>query len=135
MQIVSAAAKAYINADTKGFPPSIGQIREKINLLTQPRSMTEQDAWNRIRRAVSNSGYHAVDEFEALPPILKQMVGSPNQLREWGMMDADELQTVVASNFMRSYRVREKNEREIEALPASVKNVMLQISEKFMLGK
>lgn len=134
-QLVSAAVKAYINADTKGFPPSIGQVREKINLLTQPSAMTEQEAWNRIRKAISNSGHHAAEEFAALPPILRRMVGSPNQLREWGMMDSGELQTVVASNFMRSYRVREKNEREVEALPESVKGMMLRLSERLALGE
>lgn len=132
-RLVSAAVKAYINADTKGFPPSIGQVRDKINLLTNPQGMTEQEAWNMIRKAISNSGYRAAEEFEKLPPMLQRMVGSPNQLREWGMMDIGELQTVVASNFMRSYRVREKSEREVEALPESVKVVMLELSERYML--
>ena len=30
---VAAAVSAYIACDTKGFPPSIGQIKEKLDML------------------------------------------------------------------------------------------------------
>lgn len=120
VQLVNAAVKAYINAETKGFPPSIGQIREKMNLLMQPAGMNEQEAWNRVMVAVSNSWYHAKEEFDKLPADLQALVGSPNQLREWGQMDSGQLQSVVASNFMRSYRYDKDRERELKTLPQNL---------------
>ena len=74
-----------------------------------------------VEKACRNSNYGAREEFDKLPPEIQRFVGSPNQLREWGMMNSDELKTVVASNFMRSYRVRAKNDRDYFALPESVR--------------
>lgn len=125
VQLVNVAVKAYINADTKGFPPSIGQIREKINLLMQPDGANEQEAWNMVRKAVSNSGYRAKEEFDKLPTDLQNLVGSANQLREWGLMDSGQLQTVVASNFMRSYRYNKDRERGLQSLLQGVSNQVL----------
>lgn len=118
---VTAAVMAFINADTKNYMPSIGQIKEKVVKLTQPPMMTEQEAWSLVYRAICNSGYHAQSEYDALPPLLQRLVGSPRQLYDWGMMPADEVQSVVASNFMRSYRVRAKDWQEYQALPGAIR--------------
>lgn len=127
---VLAAVKALIASDEKGFPPHIGAVKEKIRFLTQPREMTEQEAWNAVEKACRNSLYHAPEEFEKLPPVVQRLVGSPNQLREWAMINADELKTVVASNFMRSYKVRAKSEREYMALPAGVKEFVAALADR-----
>ena len=44
-------------------------------------------------------------------------------------MDSETLNSVVASNFQRSYKVRAKNERDFLALPSSVKTFMASIAE------
>lgn len=44
------------------------------------------------------------------------------------MMDSDTVQSVVQSNFMRSYRVRAQHEREYLALPESVRELMGQLA-------
>ena len=119
--VVLAAVKSHIATDTKGFPPVIGQIKEQVTKLTQPPMMTEQEAWSLVIKAINNSGYHAGEEYEKLPPLLQRLVGSPRQLYDWGMMPADEVQSVVASNFMRSYRVRAKDWQEYQALPGAIR--------------
>lgn len=50
------------------------------------------------------------------------------QLKEWAAMEADALQSVVASNFQRSYKVRASKEREFLALPSAVQQAMTQIA-------
>lgn len=64
---------------------------------------------------------------------MQRLVGSASQLREWAMMDADTVSSVVASNFQRSYKVRAKNEREILALPSSVRGYMAQLTERISM--
>lgn len=123
-QVVALAVKAHIANDKKGFPPHIGAIKEAIVKLTTPEEMTEQEAWAWVSKAAQNGLYGAEKEFAALPPVIQRLVGSPNQLREWAMMDSDELQTVVASNFQRSYRSRSAHEREYLALPGDVRRAM-----------
>ena len=90
--------------------------------LSAPESLTEMEAWTLVSRAARNSAYHAEREFEKLPPAVQQAVGGPEQLRAWAMMDTSEFESVVASNFMRTYRTVQERERESMLLPASVRN-------------
>lgn len=133
VRTVLAAVKALIASDEKGFPPVIGAVKEKIRMLTQPLEMTEQEAWNYVQNACRNSLYNSAEEYAKLPETVQRLVGSHNQLKEWAMMDADELRTVVASNFMRSYRVRAKSEREFAALPGDVKQFVSLMAGKMAM--
>ena len=92
--------------------------------------MTEYEAWNTVKKAIGNGYYGCVEEFGKLPEILRRLVGSPNQLRDWATMESEALNTVVASNFMRSYRVRAEREREYLLLPSDVKAFMAELSGK-----
>lgn len=128
---VAAGIKAFMTSETKGFPPSIGQVKERIASLTRPQyAMTEQEAWSFVKKALRNSAYGYLEEYEKLPETVKAVVGSPSVLREWGQVDMRELDTVVASNFMRSYRERVQHEREYAALPESVKQFANAIAER-----
>ena len=132
--VVAAAVKAHIATDKKGFPPHIGAIKDAIVKVTQPQEMTELEAWGLVQRAVSNGIYGSQKEFDKLPPILQRLVGSPNQLKEWAMMDADTVSSVVASNFQRSYKARAANERELLALPSDVRQTMERLSGGMTMG-
>jgi hypothetical protein len=123
-EIVAVAVKAHIATDKKGFPPHIGAIKEAIVKLKTSDEMTELEAWGCVLKAIGNSNYNSAQEFEALPPVVRRLVGSPNQLREWAMMDSDTVNSVVASNFQRSYKARAANEREVLALPQDVRQTM-----------
>ena len=126
--LVAVAVKGYIATDAKGFPPHIGAIKTAIVKLREPDELTEFEAWGLVERAIRNGIYGAVEEFQKLPEIVQRLVGSPNQLKEWAMMDAEAVSSVIASNFQRSYKVRAKNEREQLALPADVRNAVAQIA-------
>lgn len=130
-QVVALAVKAHIANDKKGFPPHIGAVKDAVAKLTAPEEMTEQEAWQLVARACRNGTYGAQREFDALPPVVQRLVGSPNQLREWATMDSHELQTVVASNFQRSYRARAAHEREYLALPRDVRQAMESLAKAF----
>lgn len=127
-QVVGMAVKAHIATDTKGFPPHIGAIKESIRKLTQPKEMTEQEAWALVRQATRNGIYGSQDEFDRLPPSIQKLVGSPNQLREWAMMDGETLNSVVASNFQRSYKVVAAREREMLTLPQNIRVLLDEIN-------
>lgn len=127
-EVVAMAVKAHIATDTKGFPPHIGAIKESIRKLTQPTEMTEQEAWALVSKATKNGTWGYKEEFEKLPPVIQKLVGSPNQLREWAAMDSEVVQSVVASNFQRSYKARAASEREYLALPADVRQTMELLS-------
>jgi hypothetical protein len=134
VNLVAAAVKAVIACDTKGYPPHIGLVKAYIGKLTSPQEMTEYEAWNLIKNALSNSCYGSETEFSKLPDNLKRLVGSHNQLKEWALMDSGELNTVVSSNFMRSYKARTQSDREYAALPAEAKQMIGTAYQSMRLG-
>ena len=124
-ELVAAAVKAFISGDGKGFPPAIGQIKERIRQITAPEEMTEQEAWALVSKALRNSTYGSEEEFAKLPQEVQAVVHDPGQLKQWAMSPADEVETVIASNFMRSFRAKQKTSKEYMALPTSVKQLMI----------
>lgn len=128
--IVAAAVKALIASDEKGFPPHIGAVKKYIRVLTDTEEMTELEAWRCVSKALRNSTYGAKEEFAKLPPIVKKLVGSPEQMRTWGMMESDTVHSVVASNFQRSYKIVSAREREFAKLPQDVKDIAQQIADQ-----
>ena len=129
---VFAAVKSYIAADTKGFPPVVGQIIGKLQELMHPAELSEMEAWSKVRRAISNSAYHATEEWERLPEEVKRVV-SPSDLRVWALADVEGIDTVVQSNFMRSYRARQQRAREYAVLPADVRAVLEGVGKRLSL--
>lgn len=132
---VTAAVMAHMAADTNRFIPPVGVIKDRLTRLRQPDGLTEQDAWAHVAKALRSSIYNSAKEFESLPPAVQQIVGSPNQLREWAVMDSGTVQSVVASNFQRSYRARAANEREFQSFPAEIKKEIERMSHSFRLSE
>lgn len=125
---VLAAVMAHINTDTNRFMPPVGVIKAKLVEIRMPEELTPQEAWELVSKATRNSTYNSGEEFAKLPPVVQRLVGSPMQLKEWAAMDTDTLQSVIGSNFQRSYKVRAAKEREFLALPSAVQQTMTQIA-------
>ena len=133
-QTVKHAVQALISTNTSDFAPSIGAIKAMVVKLTQEHDMTEQEAWYVVHKAVKNCDMMNPEiEFEKLPEDLQRLVGSPQTLLEWAMMDTDSLHTVVASNFQRSYRTRRKQDAEFKALPQPLK-LLIEETGKALIG-
>lgn len=132
-EVVGMAIKSYIASDVNGYPPNVGVIKEQMRKLSQTEGLTEQEAINLITKACKNGNYGAKEEFDKLPPILQKLVGSPSQIKEWALMDTDQFKSVVSSNLMRSYRVMAERERQHQALPSDIKNLIGGITEQFRL--
>ena len=129
IQVVTEAIKALMC--TLKYPPTIADVKEKIRKITQPDEMTEMEAWEQVRRAISF--YDAQENYNSLPPMLRRLVGSPNQLREWAVMDRETVNSVIQSNFMRSYRIMAAQEKEHAMLPSSTKQLIAGLAQKYSL--
>lgn len=116
------ALNAYACRDAKGFPPPIGAIKE---LVWQQRNerMSEQTAWELVKQQFAASSAHPRENFEKLPPMVQACVGTPTTLMKWGQLDESELETVIASNFKRSYRESVSRKREHDVLPQSLQTL------------
>ena len=120
-EIVSAATKALIASRTEGFPPTIGAVKAKMHDIANPDAMTEDEAWRIIAKALRNGIYGSREEFDKLPAELRKIVHDPAQLKEWAKMDEETVQSVVVSNFRRSYRVTATRKKELDMLPQDVR--------------
>lgn len=108
---------------TEKFPPTIADIRTKATEIIAPEeeSMSELQAWALVRKAIGNSNYHAEEEFERLPEACRVAVGNPANLREWAMMDVDQVATVEQSHFIRNYRAAVQRIKDDAKLPETMK--------------
>ena len=128
--VVTAADKALIESDEKGCPPHIGADKAKIRLIMQPPEMFEIAVWQIVSRAVSRTQMqHPEKQFDILPEDVKQTLGSARTLVEWGMIDEDVFNSVIQSNFLRSYRTIRERRREMERLPQDVRTLISGMSE------
>lgn len=124
LDLVGAAVKAIIASDAK-FPPNIGEVKARMRSLVDDHPiLTEQAAWALVYRACSNGLYAYKQEFEKLPEACQRAVGAPETLHQWAMMDSDTVNSVCASNFMRSYRTVLQRQQDELALPESVKRLL-----------
>ena len=123
------ALQAYITTDTSGFAPSIGQLLDKLHAIQNPQELNEMEAWSLVSKALRNGYYGAVEEFNNLPPLVQKAVGSPDNLRNWSQTDAKAIETVIQSNFMRSYAAIVKREYEIKKMPADVRTLIENVNK------
>lgn len=128
-ETVAMALDSIISAESSPFMPTIGRIKEEIIKITQPKLLTPEEAWALVEKACKNGVYHAKDEWDKLPEYIKRLV-TPTQIRDWAQMDADALRSVVASNWMRSFKARIKSELEYLAMPEHVQKFLKEATNR-----
>lgn len=134
--IASRAVQLYLTNDTKGFPPSPGQIVDTIHKITNPQllEMTATEAWALVRKAIRNGYYGAEEEFAKLPTACQRAIGSPSNLRELAQLDIDQVETVEQSHFIKAYNTQIVRERETAKMPSDIRALVEKaVSEKRQL--
>lgn len=139
-ELVLQALRACIATNTSGFAPDVGQIMSKIQTILQPQELDGMTAWGLVSKALRNGTYGAVEEFNKLPPLVKQAVGMPDNLKNWATSDYQTIETVIQSNFLRTYETVVKRANEINRMPDNIKSLIektnansykAQIEQKF----
>lgn len=130
--VVFAAARILMRSGRE-FAPTSGQIREKIMSFADAKTLDEQQAWSLVAKACANGYYGYRTEFEKLPVEVQRAIGRPEQLREWALVDENTLQTVVASNFMRSYKTTVSREKELARIPAEIRKQLIEVADNLKL--
>ena len=129
--------KTYITTQGSAYAPSVSEL---IAMTRKPQELTqleEVDAWAQVRKAIKRGIYHSKEDFDQLPEEAKKVVARPEQLCEWAQLPSEEIDTVVRSNFRRSYEIMQKRTAEIAAMPKEVRQLIQettakQIEEKYV---
>lgn len=129
LDYLSAYASLKKHVATNRFPPTIADIREGATDFTTPQELNEMEAWSLVSKAIRNSGYYSVEEFEKLPLLVQKAVGLPSQLRTWAL-DEDYNEQVTMSSFQRAYKSELKRHEELQKMPQNVR----QLIEKANVG-
>lgn len=127
---IKAALQIYLKTNNTGFAPSVSQLISSMYKPNENGRLTEGEAWALVKKAISDSAYSAKERFEELPPEIRKAVGGPEMLRQWGMTDSDEVNTVIMSNFQRTYKAVLSQKEYSERVPASVNNLIQELTSK-----
>ena len=111
------AVKAYIQ--TEVFTPTIAGIRAKVKEI-EPEEDNFNEAWGLVRKALSRSGYYWEEEYARLPEKVQKAVGHAENLREWSQMEADVVDGVIYSQFIKSYTATMKRSGFIDRLSEDI---------------
>lgn len=139
-ELVLQALRACIATNTSGFAPDVGQIMSKMQTISQPQELDGMAAWGLVSKALRNGTYGAAEEFNKLPPLVRQAVGMPDNLKNWATSDYQTIETVIQSNFLRTYETIVKRANEINRMPDNIKSLIektnansykAQIEQKF----
>ena len=102
---------------TNKFPPTIADIRENA---VMEEEQSELAAWHLVYKAICDSAYHAEERFDELPETIRRAVASPENLREWGQMKTETVNSVIQSQFLSSYRAEVKRAADLRKLSADL---------------
>lgn len=106
------------------YEPKPADIIEQYNRLVNREELTEMEAWSLVSKALRNGIHGAEEEFNKLPPLVQKAVGNHSQLRNWATTDELSIESVVQSNFMRTYRSVCKRKKELEKMPQSIRSLI-----------
>ena len=136
VEAVMAAAKAYVATSTEGFAPTPGQIRDIIFRAMEKQNTeglpSEDEAVMLVKSATANGNYGSEQEFKRLPPVIQDIVGWPGTLRTWAMLDRDEFETVVLSQFRRQYRDALKSGKTERKTPETTGSALAESVKKML---
>ena len=127
---VSAAFKIYIKTNNTAFAPSVSQIIGCMYAPKQNEQLSEGEAWALVKKAIADGNYHSEERFAELPPIVQKAVGGSQMIRQWAMCDTEEVNSVIASNFMRTYKAVLSKQEFGDKVPPQLSELVKGISDK-----
>ena len=124
------ALKIYMKTSNTGFAPSVSQIIGCINKPKDNEYISEGGAWALVKMAIQDGGYHAAERFNELPPLVQKAVGSANMIHQWSQTDSNDVNTVIMSNFQRSYKVLVERQMFSDKVPPALEQIVRGVVEK-----
>ncbi len=98
------------------FQPTIADVNEKIDLIVGAiTDLSSDEAWAAVERAIHASDHTAA--FNRLPPLVRRVVGSAEQLDKWANMDECTVFGVPACIFHGKYSEAREKQKENMHLP------------------
>ena len=130
VEAVKAALAIYIKSNNTGFAPSASQLIACMYKPKETAELTDGEAWYLVKKAMNGSAWHSQENFDKLPPLVQRAIGSPSVLRQWGMTDSDEVNTVIMSNFQRTYNALISKQEFNNKIPPKLSQLVTDLADK-----
>lgn len=113
--LVATAIKELIQHQS--YPPTIADIKNKIDELTQPYEETETELWEIYKKTIQSGYYGDRTEFDTLPEAIKSYLGNnPNRINELGMMESATFNSVEKGIFLKQIKVIKERAKSIRMM-------------------
>lgn len=121
-----AVKKAIMSSS---YPPTIHDIRAAATSIVRPQSedRTAIEYWNEAYKMIRTGSYMTEEEFNKHSDVVKKFFGSVAQVKELALTDADIVNTVTKGQFLKQIDVIQTREKELELLPAAMREAISQI--------
>lgn len=129
-EAVKGALQIYLKTNNTGFAPSVSQLIGCIHAPKENEQLSEGEAWALVKKAISDGNYHSKQRFDELPPIVQRAVGGAEMIRQWAACDSNEVNNVIASNFMRTYRAVLSKQSFGDKVPPQLSDLVKALSEQ-----
>ena len=118
---IKGALKIYVMTNGTNFPPTPATLIHSLNGVKDAMQddLSEYEAWAILSKALRNSTYNSVEEFNKLPRLIQITVGSPSALRQMAI-DEDYNESVARANFLRLFSERKQRQQEISHYPRQI---------------
>lgn len=115
--------------------PTIAEIKDYIAKMDEPNQLSIIQAWQVVRKALQRGeytmgGYDYAKAFNALPDLVRHVVGDKYQLRVWAEMDSQQFEQFEKPRFISSYEKQVKAQTEFGRLPGMVQAETARLSGK-----
>jgi len=127
---IKGALQIYVKTNNSGFAPSASQLIGALHAPKENDQLTEGEAWYLVKQAIRDSGYHAQERFDELPPLVQRAVGGASMLRQWGQTDSDEVNSVIMSNFQRTYKALLSKQAFNDKVPDQLSGLVKALADK-----
>ena len=112
----------------KPKPADIVDLILNSKVPQQPEELNPQEAWSLVYKAICNSAYNSIKEFEKLPEIVQKAVGSADNLKSMAI-DSDFNFGVEQSQFIKVYNTMlERKSKEYQLRLEEVKKGNLPLN-------
>ena len=129
-QVIYAALQIYVKTNNTGFAPSVSQIIGCMHKPSEIEQLSEGEAWAMVKKAIKDGNYHSEERFNKLPPLVQRAIGGAAMIRQWAQTDSTEVNTVIMSNFQRTYRAMLSKQDYNNKVPEQISELVKNLVEK-----
>lgn len=99
------------------FPPAIAEIYENLNIVLGIDNITETEAWSCVRKIIRENQNDYQSQFELLPPIIQDTLGSADKLKEWSEFNDMMIDIIVSNEFQQAFPEQVERRKKLMELP------------------